>query len=558
MFSVLKIVVPIAALFSTTYGNPTNLLRPPPLAVDLITPQLSVNDTVPATGSAFFEQLLDHDHPELGTFSQKYWYNSQYWAGPGSPVVLFTPGEIAAAGYTGYLTNETITGLYAEAIGGAVVLLEHRYWGDSSPYQELTTKNLQYLTLKNSIADLTHFASTVQLPFDLKNSSQAAKAPWVLSGGSYSGALSAWTESTAPGTFWAYHASSAPVEAIYDYWQYFYPVQQGMAQNCSSDVSLVIDHIDGVLTNGTKTQIQELKTMFGLQHVEHNDDFASALQNGPWLWQENSFTTGYSGFFQFCDFVEGVANEDHPVDPGPSGVGLTKALAGYAKWMNTTLLPGYCANYGYWTSERDVSCFDTYNATSPLFTDLSVGNTVDRQWQWFLCNEPFAYWQESVSPPLPAPLPPNPLTPLPSPHSGAPSSRPSIVSRLVTAAYWQRQCGLFFPRDGNSTTDGPAAARASVAAVNAYTHGWDIVNSTRLIWTNGQYDPWRTSGVSSQFRPGGPLASSAAAPLQIIPGGFHCSDLIASNGAANAGVQTVIENEVAQVKRWVAEFQAYV
>ena len=94
MFSVLKIVVPIAALFSTTYGNPTNLLRPPPLAVDLITPQLSVNDTVPATGSAFFEQLLDHDHPELGTFSQKYWYNSQYWAGPGSPVRFRTVAAI--------------------------------------------------------------------------------------------------------------------------------------------------------------------------------------------------------------------------------------------------------------------------------------------------------------------------------------------------------------------------------------------------------------------------------------------------------------------------------
>jgi hypothetical protein len=41
--------------------------------------------------------------------------------------------------------------------------------------------------------------------------------PWVLTGGSYSGALAAWTESIAPGTFWAYHASSAPVEAIYDF-----------------------------------------------------------------------------------------------------------------------------------------------------------------------------------------------------------------------------------------------------------------------------------------------------------------------------------------------------
>jgi hypothetical protein len=41
--------------------------------------------------------------------------------------------------------------------------------------------------------------------------------PWVMSGGSYSGALAAWTASIAPGTFWAYHASSAPVQAIYDF-----------------------------------------------------------------------------------------------------------------------------------------------------------------------------------------------------------------------------------------------------------------------------------------------------------------------------------------------------
>lgn len=39
-------------------------------------------------------------------------------------VVLFTPGEIAADGYTGYLTNETLTGLFAQEIGGAVILLE--------------------------------------------------------------------------------------------------------------------------------------------------------------------------------------------------------------------------------------------------------------------------------------------------------------------------------------------------------------------------------------------------------------------------------------------------
>ena len=37
-------------------------------------------------GQSTFEQLLDHSDPSLGTFSQSYWWNSEWWDGPGSPV----------------------------------------------------------------------------------------------------------------------------------------------------------------------------------------------------------------------------------------------------------------------------------------------------------------------------------------------------------------------------------------------------------------------------------------------------------------------------------------
>ncbi|EPS30153.1 hypothetical protein POX_b02836 [Penicillium oxalicum] len=479
-------------------------------------------------GAATFQQLIDHKNPSLGTFSQRYWWSSEWWAGEGSPVILFTPGEEAADQYTGYLTNKTLTGRYAQEVKGAVVMIEHRYWGDSSPYKELTTENLQALTLENSIADLNYFARNVKLPFDTNSSSNAQNAPWVMSGGSYSGALAAWTESTAPGTFWAYHASSAPVEAIYDYWQYFSPVQQGMPQNCSRDVSRVIDHIDKIYRSGSEKKMQELKEMFGLGDIEHFDDFASALENGPWLWQSNTFYTGYSKFFQFCDYVENVDSGNGKL-PGHNGVGLKKALAGYAKWFKTEYLPGSCANYGYWSDPMTTDCFNTYNASSPIFTDVSVNNTVDRQWQWFLCNEPLFYWQD-----------------------GAPSHVDTLVSRSVNAEYWQRQCSLYFPEVNGFTFGSSKGKKAD--AVNHKTKGWDLTDTTRLIWANGEFDPWRTSGMSSEYRPGGPLKSRPSAPLNIIPGGFHCSDLILKNGAANAGVQKVIDAEVAQIKTWVAEY----
>ncbi|KAJ5766315.1 Peptidase S28 [Penicillium nucicola] len=490
-------------------------------------PPPAAAETAATYGTSFFEQLIDHKNPSLGTFSQQYWWSDEWWAGQGSPVVLFTPGEEAAAEYTGYLTNRTLTGLFAKEIDGAVILLEHRYWGNSTPYTDLTTENLQYLTLENSIADLVYFANNVDLPFDTNHSSNPQNAPWVLSGGSYSGALTAWTESVSPGTFWAYHSTSAPVEAIYDYWGYFTPVQEGMAKNCSTDVARVIKHIDEVYESGNEKKIQKLQDMFGLGDLEF-DDFASALENGPWLWQSNSFYTGYSSFFEFCDYIENVEAGAKKV-PGHNGVGLEKALAGYAKWFTEVYFPGSCTGYGYWTDESTTACYDTYNASSPLFTDTSIDNAIDRQWNWLLCNEPFFYWQD-----------------------GAPSGTPSIVSRTVNAAYWQRQCSLFFPEVNGYTY---ASAKGKTAAeVNAYTKGWDLTDTTRLIWANGQFDPWRESGVSSSLRPGGPLKSRPSAPLNVIPGGFHCSDLIVKNGAANAGVQKVIDAEIAQIKTWVAEY----
>jgi hypothetical protein len=46
----------------------------------------------------------------------------------------------------------------------------------------------------------------------------------------------------------------------------------------------------------------------------------------------------------------------------------------------------------------NVDCFDSYNASSPFFTDTSADNAADRQWYWMTCNEPFFYWQTYVSP----------------------------------------------------------------------------------------------------------------------------------------------------------------
>jgi hypothetical protein len=56
--------------------------------------------------------------------------------------------------------------------------------------------------------------------------------------------------------------------------------------------------------HGSVDEQYALKAKFGLEDLEHNDDFGAVIEIGPWLWQENSFYTGYSGFCQFCDAIE--------------------------------------------------------------------------------------------------------------------------------------------------------------------------------------------------------------------------------------------------------------
>ncbi|TLS22750.1 uncharacterized protein PpBr36_06479 [Pyricularia pennisetigena] len=530
--SLLLLALSGAPAFAARIGNLLEPPLPPPLAIEDVLgidrKQLSKRKT----GSGFFDQYIDHSNPSLGTFRQKYWWSDEFYKGPGSPVIFFSPGESRADIYTGYLTNYTISGVYAQAVGGAIVILEHRYWGESSPFANLSTKNMQYLTLNNSISDTTRFARQAKLPFDTSGATNAPKAPWVFVGGSYAGALAGWVDSVAPGTFWAYHASSAVVQDVGNFWRYFTPIIEGMPKNCSADVSRVIEHVDKVLKTGSDDDKSALKTAFGLGFLE-NDDFGGALANGPYLWQSVSFSAGYSGFYQFCDYIENVPpSATTRVPPSADGVGLEKALIGYQNWTKKEYVPTACDALGF--AKGDLSCLDSHNFSNPLFRDYTVLNLGNRQWNWLLCNEPFKFWQ-----------------------TGAPEGEKTIASRFVRDTYYERQCKLWFPdepREGGGVYTFGIALGKDVTDVNKFTGGWDHTNTTRVLWVNGQFDPWLHATVSAPSRPGGPLQSTEKAPVLVIPGGVHCGDMLMSNGDANEGTRKVHSQAREIIKKWVSEF----
>ncbi|KAK7960937.1 hypothetical protein PG988_012151 [Apiospora saccharicola] len=534
------LLAPLAPVLALRH---TSGMQVGPIEISLLqdTELLGINGT---NGWGTFDQQLDHSDPSKGTFEQRYWYGTQFWKGPGSPIILTTPGEQAADGFNvTYTTEKRLSGLMAKKMGAAVIVLEHRYWGGSSPFKELTVKNLQYLTLDNSLKDLTYFAKNFDPPFDNSGKSHPAKAPWVYTGGSYSGALAGWLERLEPGTYWAYYGTSGVVEALADFYTYYTPAMEAAPKNCTKDLTALTDHIDEILFHGSEEEKKALKDRFKLGDLG-DKDFGGALIAGPGSWQGNQFYTleqeGVVKLFQFCDYLENVfptnaTSGKYPTNgtriPDENGVGVEKALDGYVKWWLDVYFPGTCESYDLdgFNGTYNTECFKYENEDNLLYKDTRVDNVSGRTWMWMLCNEPFEWWQ-----------------------TGAPFGTPSFVSRKVDVDYYRQQCYYMFPpsEGGYGILKGK-----TVEMLNNRTDGWSHTDTKRLMYANGQYDPWIDVTVSSPWtRPGGPVESTKELPVRVVPGGNHCSDLYGQNWDVNPEIKAIADAEVHEMAEWVGEF----
>ncbi|KAG1787150.1 serine carboxypeptidase S28-domain-containing protein [Suillus plorans] len=540
---------------------PNAMLRGMPSLPKLPVPDrfiTSPNGTVlpPITTVYYFDQLIDHNNPDLGTFQQRYWMGWEFYE-PGGPIILTTPGEGPGDGSEALTTNETINGLIAQQQNGAVIDIEHRFFGYSNPYDNLTSQSLALLTIQQAIDDLEYFANTADLPMPGGDAVKPGQAPWILTGGSYAGALTGWTMVNKPGLFWAAYASSGVVEAITDYYEYFTPVREYMPQNCSSDVEAVIAHLDELYIANDTAGIQTLKEAFGLGDVVHVDDFATAKQTAwlaclsvvyiapartvpPFLFSTFFFLTSSAAFltrltllgptvqnnlfewqnlqpaigpgamfFQFCDALE----VKDGVSAGPEGWGLEHAIYSWGNFWNTTYYKYICESVDAET------CFGTYNTSQPYWTNVTVNNS-GRSWFWMVCNQVGWY------------------------QVGPPEGQPAIVSRILQPIYNERLCVNMFPQ---AFAYPPQPTTTQTDTMYA---GWNV-NVPRLFFANGLRDPWRESTVSADG-----LNKPNTTSMPIYQGdGFHCSDMLAKNGIVDPTVAAVQEAGLRYMKEWLAEWR---
>ena len=103
---------------------------------------------------------------------------------------------------------------WAKENGAAMFLLEHRYYGQSKPTEDMSTPNMIYLSSRQGLEDLGHFISAMNQKHNLTG------APWITFGGSYPGSLSAWMRLRFPHLVTGSVSSSGPLFAKLDYFEY--------------------------------------------------------------------------------------------------------------------------------------------------------------------------------------------------------------------------------------------------------------------------------------------------------------------------------------------------
>ncbi|KAG9041285.1 hypothetical protein FS837_012466 [Tulasnella sp. UAMH 9824] len=449
----------------------------------------------------WFEQLINHNNPNGGTFRQRYFFSDRYWKGDGSPIILQTPGETPADGSLHMIQRGFLQSKMMVQLGAAGVILEHRYWGKSSPVPDLTTQNLQWLTVEQGVEDLKYFAENVKLPFNA-TSTHPDQTPWILIGCSYSGLLTAFAQEKHSDVFAAAYATSAPVQADGDFWEYWEPIEEGMPWNCSSDLKTAVTYMDDLMSSGEPQGIVSLKEKFGLEALT-NDDFANALTYPLITWQDlqppDFGNNGQALFFNFCDAVE--TKSDGTINQLDGGIGLPQALDNWAAYFKAIGPDTMCPGTGG-------ACFSTYDYSSDFYTNISISNNL-RGWEWLLCTQ---------------------------------------LGAFPNAAFQDRRCAHLFLSPTGDAQVSPYNTTQSANAFNLKYDGSNLV-AKNLFVVNGEFDPWRSASLSSRAAPA--LDDLPSQEIFVIPNGHHCWDWSTDNAAVNLDIERVQDLGISTIRSWL-------
>ncbi|CAI5446317.1 unnamed protein product [Caenorhabditis angaria] len=423
--------------------------------------------------SGLFTQTLDHfDNTSTSTFNQRYWHNNQ-WFKTGGPAFLMLGGEGPESSYWVSNSNLEMTKLAAQQ-GAWVFDIEHRFYGNTYPTQDMSVTSLKYLSSAQAIEDAAAFirAMKTQIP-------ELANAQWVTFGGSYSGALAAWAREKHPELIFAAVGSSGPVQAEVDFVEYLEVVKNSISRNstaCADSVSNGFNTVASLLK--TADGRKQLKSTFHLcQEININDDKAV-----KYFWE-----TVYSPYMEIVQYTGDAAGAF------ATQLTISNAICKYHLNTQTTILQKMKQVNNYFNLENEYfGCNDiSYQGFIDFMKDETFGEAQsDRAWVWQTCTE-FGYYQSTASP-------------IAGPWFGGVQNLP--------AQYYIDECTAIYGAQYNS-----AEVQTAVDYTNKYYGGRDQLNTDRILLPNGDIDPWHALGKLNSTNPN-------IVPV-VINGTAHCADM---------------------------------
>jgi hypothetical protein len=139
---------------------------------------------------SFHHQLIDHFNlANRSTYSQRYFVVSDFQSSPDSPVLFLLCGEYTCPGVN---PIRLFLLQLAYELGALVVAVEHRYYGLSYPTPPVTS-SLSLLNSRQALNDFAYFQQWYQQEELQRKQGSKGGNRWLVIGGSYPGALSAWS-----------------------------------------------------------------------------------------------------------------------------------------------------------------------------------------------------------------------------------------------------------------------------------------------------------------------------------------------------------------------------
>jgi len=438
-------------------------------------------DTLPAE---WFTQRLDHfDWQEQRVWKQRYFTNTNFWnPNKKGPIFLQVGGEGAIS--DGYVIYTEMAVNYGKRYGALLLVLEHRFYGESKPLPDLSTPNLRFLSSQQALADLSTFIEAMKVKYNAQDS------PVITFGGSYPGNLAAWFRLKFPHQTIAAVASSAPVQAELDFFQYLDVVDESLSSLTGKECDQKIQEATAIIQSLLQTEsgTRKLENLFNIcKPMNGTKDIATFISNLMGNWMETVQYNGESGPITIETLCRIMTNG-------------SEALTAYIAVSNLFL------------SLSGQSCLDcSYADQLAQVTNITqTGEGVGvRQWTYQTCAE-FGYFQTTDS-----------------------SSKRQPFGDLVPLSYYTDLCRQAFGFD----------FLPRIKATNNYYGGNKPYGATNILFVNGSLDPWHALSVRKNL--------SETITAIYINGTAHCANMSPARSTDPPGLAIAQQQISDQIGLWL-------